>query len=124
MAWLDTHFAKMVELGASDLHVSSTMRPMFRINGDIQPVEGSEVLPASRVAEVLAEITPERNRTQFESEWDTDFAYAVTGLGRFRANLFMDRNGPGAVFRVIPSAVPTAQELGLPKVITDLCHLT
>ncbi|MEP6590453.1 MAG: type IV pilus twitching motility protein PilT [Gemmatimonadota bacterium] len=124
MAWLDTHFATMIDVGASDLHMSATLRPMFRVNGDIVPIEGAEAMSAERVAEVLEEITPERNRKQFAEEWDTDFAYALPGLGRFRANLFVDRNGPGAVFRVIPSAIPTAQDLGLPKVVTDLCQLT
>ncbi|MEO5799964.1 MAG: type IV pilus twitching motility protein PilT [Gemmatimonadales bacterium] len=123
MAWLDSLFQQMVDVGASDLHLSSTLRPMFRVDGGIVPVEGGEPTTPERMLEVLSEIAPERNRHQFEQEWDTDFAYAVPGLARFRANYFIDQNGPGAVFRVIPTEVLTAAQLGLPKVVTDLCRL-
>ncbi len=124
MAWLDSLFQRMVEVGASDLHMSSTLRPMFRVNGEMEPIEGSEPITSTRMLEVLYEIAPPRNKEQFEKEWDTDFAYEVEGLARFRANLFMDRRGAGAVFRVIPSKVLTSEDLKLPKVVTDLCYLT
>jgi twitching motility protein PilT len=74
--------------------------------------------------QILFEIAPERNKVQFDEEWDTDFAYELPGVARFRANLFMDRRGPGGVFRVIPSKILTVEDLGLPKAITDLCYLT
>ena len=123
MAWLDSLFQRMVEASASDLHLSATLQPMFRIDGDMKPAEGCEPTSPQRMTEILAEIAPERNRLEFEQEWDTDFAYAVPGLARFRANFFVDENGPGAVFRVIPTQILTAAELGLPKVVTDLCRL-
>ena len=123
MAWIDSLFKRMVDAGASDLHLSATLRPMFRVNGDMQSVEGSEATSPQRMTEILNEIAPERNRLQFAQEWDTDFAYEVPGLARFRANYFIDQNGPGAVFRVIPTEVLTAAQLGLPKVVTDLCRL-
>ena len=123
MAWLDALFNRMVDLNASDLHMSSTLQPMFRIHGDMHVVEGSEPISSERMLEILTEIAPERNREEFAKEWDTDFAYAMPGSARFRANYFMDRHGPGGVFRIIPTAIPTAKDLGLPKVITDFCRL-
>ncbi len=124
MAWIDELFKKMVASGASDLHMTSGMRPCFRASGDIVPVPDCPELSAERMKEVLYEITPERNRLEFEECNDSDFAYEIVGLARFRANLFRDRNGPGAVFRQIPSEVLTAQQLNLPKAVLDLCMLS
>jgi len=124
MAWIDELFKKMVEVGASDLHMTSGLRPAFRSSGDIVPVDGCPELSAEQMQQVLYEITPERNRIEFEECSDSDFAYEIEGLARFRANLFRDRNGPGAVFRQIPSEVLTAQQLNLPKAVLDLCMLS
>jgi twitching motility protein PilT len=124
MAWIDELFKKMVEGGASDLHMTSGMRPCFRSSGDITPVSDCPELSAEQLQQVLYEITPERNRLEFEECNDTDFAYEIVGLARFRANLFRDRNGPGAVFRQIPSEVLSAEKLNLPKAVLDLCMLS
>ena len=66
---------------------------------------------------------PESNRKQFSEKHDTDFAYEIPGLARFRANAFADRKGPGAVFRVIPAKILTAEQLGLSPAILGLCTL-
>src|SRR5258705_1429579 len=73
---------------------------------------------------LLEPIIPERNREEFERRHDSDFAYEIAGLGRFRSNIFMDRKGPGAVFRVIPSKILTAEDLGLSAHILKLCQLS
>jgi len=75
------------------------------------------------VQKVLLEIMPEDNQKEFEDTWDTDFAYELPELGRFRANCFVDHKGPGGVFRQIPSEVLSAEKLGLPKAVCDLCFL-
>ena len=123
MAQLDALFRKMVEINASDLHLSTGMPPMFRLHGDIVPVQA---VPLSRetLLAALMEITPEANRRQFEAESDTDFAYELEGCGRFRSNLFMDHHGPGGVFRLIPSEILTVKELGLPESVLQFCSLT
>jgi twitching motility protein PilT len=69
-------------------------------------------------------ITPPDSREQYEQTRDADFSYDIPGLARFRCNLFMDRNGIGGVFRIIPHDIPTAEKLGLSKQILDLCDLT
>ncbi|NET74305.1 MAG: PilT/PilU family type 4a pilus ATPase [Sphaerospermopsis sp. SIO1G2] len=69
---------------------------------------------------MLEEISPERNWHQFQESNDTDFAYGLDGVGRFRVNLFRDRYGPGAVFRLIPEKILTAEQLGLPPAVVGL----
>jgi twitching motility protein PilT len=73
---------------------------------------------------MLLSIMPERNRTEWKETGDTDFAYEIAGLARFRVNAARDRKGPIAVFRAIPAKVVTVEELGLGKEITQLCHLS
>jgi twitching motility protein PilT len=73
---------------------------------------------------LLKEIMPAVNQAEFEARHDTDFAYEIAGLARFRANVFMDRQGVGAVFRVIPSKILTAEQLELSPHVLDLCKLT
>ncbi len=124
MAWIDQLFMKMVEMEASDLHLSSTITPMFRIHGDMQQIEGYQLITPEQMREILREIAPETNMKEFDDCGDSDFAYELQGAGRFRANYFMDRLGPGAVFRLIPTEILTAEQLDLPKAVIDLCFLS
>jgi twitching motility protein PilT len=122
---MDDFFRKMSDMGASDLHLSATMIPLVRKDGNILPLskEFSAITP-DKMKELLTSIMPEKNQEEFERRHDTDFAYEIKGLARFRANIFMDRKGPGGVFRVIPSEILTAEKLGLSKAILDLCNLS
>jgi twitching motility protein PilT len=120
---IDRLFHRLVAEGASDLHMSSGQVPMIRKDGDMQRLPGESALTAEELFALLAPIIPESNRAQFEKEDDTDFAYAIEGLARFRANLFRDRHGAGAVFRTIPAKIISAEKLGLSTAITDLCNL-
>jgi twitching motility protein PilT len=113
----------MVEMNASDLHISVGSPPMVRHDGDVKVLPGRAILAPADTERMLPPIAPERNREEFERRHDTDFAYEIPGLARFRCNFFMDRKGMGGVFRVIPSRIMTAEEMGLPKEILQLCHL-
>jgi twitching motility protein PilT len=115
---------KMFQLGASDLHLTSSHRPMVRVSGDMMELTDQPVLRAERMSALLGAIIPTYNTVQFEKTHDTDFAYEIAGLARFRANIFMDRFGMGAVFRQIPMELVTAEKLGLSKEILDLCYLS
>ncbi|HQZ95727.1 MAG TPA: PilT/PilU family type 4a pilus ATPase [Pyrinomonadaceae bacterium] len=122
---MDDLFRKMAELGASDLHLSVSMPPMVRKDGKIQELEpGSAKFTPETMRELLTSIMPPNNQEEFARRNDTDFAYEVPGLARFRCNIFMDRKGMGAVFRIIPSKILTAEQLGLSKAIMDLCNLS
>ena len=112
------------ECGASDLHLSTGCPPMVRLHGEIRPVEGHDAFDAETLERALLAITPEDNRSEFEERNDSDFGYSIPKLSRFRANLFRDRKGPGAVFRAIPFEIPTAEQLGIPPHVLDLCNLT
>jgi twitching motility protein PilT len=72
---------------------------------------------------MLIAIAPTRNRDEFARRHDTDFAYEIQGVARFRCNLFVDRKGMGGVFRVIPSQILTAEQMGLSREILALCEL-
>jgi twitching motility protein PilT len=122
MAWIDNLFRMMSEKKASDLHMTSEHVPMIRESGDMMPLEGVPKLSRDQVKQILMEIAPERSRKQFEDTWDADFAYALEGIGRFRANYFTDRNGPGAVFRRIPDKILSAEQLGLPAAVLRMCE--
>ncbi len=97
---------------------------MVRLHGEIRPLEGFDVFDAESLDRALLAITPEDNRREFEERNDTDFGYSIPKLSRFRANLFRDRKGPGGVFRAIPFEIPTAEQLGIPPRVLDLCNLT
>src|SRR6185295_7128486 len=112
----------MLDRKASDLHVSSDTTPIIRVDGDMTPVEGYPPLSTSRLKDMLFSIAPEKNREQWLSIKDTDFAYE-TPRARFRVNVFEDRKGIGSVMRQIPNTIRTAQEMGLPQAVLDLCFL-
>jgi twitching motility protein PilT len=121
---IDALFRGMCDAKASDLHLSSGMPPLLRKDGSIQPLAaGGEALDNDAIAGLIHPIMPEKNRNEFRERRDTDFAYEIPGLARFRANVFMDRKGCGAVFRVIPSNILTAEALGLSPHILQLCKL-
>ena len=121
---IDRLFRLMCETKASDLHLSVGMKPLVRKDGEIKVLdESAPVFDAQSIWAMLEPIIPERNREEFDRRHDTDFAYEIGGLGRFRSNIFMDRKGPGAVFRVIPSKILTAEDLGLSPYILKLCQL-
>ena len=124
-ARMDALFHRMAEVGASDLHLSVSMPPMIRKDGKMQRLECTEdVLTPEIMRELLQSIMPERNIEEFGQRNDSDFAYEIPGLARFRCNIFMDRKGMGGVFRIIPTKILTAEQLGLSKAIMDLCSLS
>lgn len=122
MAKVDAFFKLMHEQGASDLHLVAGQPPMLRILGDMERVKYS-VLDNDELRAMLYEITPEDKIKVFEESGDVDFGYDIPGLARYRANLFMQRNGIGAVFREIPDEISTVQQLGLPSVVSKLATL-
>jgi twitching motility protein PilT len=122
MARIDAFFKLMHEQNASDLHLLSGQPPALRIHGDIERVK-YKVLDNDDLRKMLYEITPEDKVKLFEETGDVDFGYEIPGLARYRANYFMQKNGIGAVFREIPSAIMTAEQLGLPPVISKLASL-
>jgi twitching motility protein PilT len=124
-AKMDALFHKMADIGASDLHLSVSVPPMVRNDGKMAKLDPSQpALTPESMKELLQSIMPQKNIEEFAERKDTDFAYEIKGLARFRANIFMDRKGMGGVFRIIPSDIMTAEDLNLSKAIMDLCDLS
>jgi len=117
-------FRIMVEKGASDLHLSTGEPPLLRASGDMIRIDGEPTLTDESLRHMLFDIAPTRNKEEFLEVGDTDFAYEIEGLARFRANFFRDRKGVGAVFRVIPTKILSVEDLGLPDEVRQLCFLT
>ncbi|NCQ61853.1 MAG: type IV pilus twitching motility protein PilT [Myxococcales bacterium] len=114
----------MVDVGASDLHLSSEVKPMVRLDGEMNVLEERAPLTPAELEALLAPITPERNQRELNETSDTDFAHMIEGVARFRANVFRDRRGVGAVFRQIPFELLSVDQIGLPKRVLDLCWLS
>ncbi len=114
----------LVEQGASDLHMRVGEPPILRKNGEMERIEGQGKLDPATTEALIQSILPERNRREFAETNDTDFAYEIADLARFRANVLRDRKGMAAVFRVIPSKIVTADQLGVSPEVQNLCYLT
>ena len=122
MAELDKFFQFLRKQGGSDLHLSADSRPMIRLNGTIVALNMDPLAPAE-VEELVQEIMPERNKKEFREWGETDFAYELENVARFRCNVFRDRRGPAGAFRLIPSDIMTVDELGLSETVKGFCQL-
>jgi len=122
-AEMEDLFRLLVEAGASDLHLRTGEPPVLRRHGELarqdRPALGHE-----RLELMLFSIMSPREVGEFREAGDTDWAYEIEGLARFRCNAGRDRHGPLAVFRVIPTTVRTADDMGLSREVQNLCYLT
>src|SRR5882724_5715588 len=112
----------LVQSSSSDLHLRVGEPPLFRTHGEIKRQSGT-ALSVNDLELLVLSIMPERNRGEWKETGDSDFAYEISGLARFRVNAARDRKGPVAVFRVIPAKVVTVQEMGLTDEVQKLCYL-
>jgi twitching motility protein PilT len=120
---MDALFRLLVESGSSDLHLRSGEPPMLRLHGELGR-QDQPAIPAERLENMLLSIMTSKEVGEFSETGDTDWAYEVAGVARFRCNAGRDRHGPIAVFRVIPATVRTADEMGLSREVQNLCYLT
>jgi twitching motility protein PilT len=123
MAKLDELFATMVKRGASDLHLTAGSPPHLRLHGEMVPIS-EQTLSNEDCQSLVFEILTEKQKRQFVENWELDCSYTVTGLGRFRVNVFMQRKGLGAVFRVIPERIKTVEELGLAPSLLEMINVS
>ncbi|MGK2879132.1 MAG: type IV pilus twitching motility protein PilT [Solirubrobacterales bacterium] len=113
---------KMVERGASDLHITAGAPPTLREKGTLTPLEGYSPLTPNQTQLIIYGILSNDQRQRLEENLQLDFAYSVPGLARFRINCFLQRNALSAAFRLIPSDIKSIEDLGLPPVIHDFTH--
>lgn len=123
MAKIDTLLQYLIQHEGSDLHLSCGDPPVVRVHGHLRRIEQSSVLTPEDMEGLLFEILSLEQKARFEATNDIDLAYEVPSLARFRCNIFMQHRGLGAVLRVIPSRIPTADELKLPHAIREFTRL-
>ncbi len=123
-AALDALLTTTVQRRASDLHLRTGGPPLLRIDGRLVALDGQQSLGAEAIRDMLHAAMAASTQQEFARSHDADFAYELPGTARFRANAFVDRHGPAAVFRAIPSTIVTADGLGLPSEVQALCQLT
>ena len=120
---LNDLLTEMVDLGASDLHLSAGLPPSIRVDGHLRPMDGYEALSPSELRRMVYAILTQRQREKFEEALELDTAHPVPNVGRFRLNVFVQRDSVGAVLRAIPYQIVPLEKLGIPTVVGDLAHL-
>jgi twitching motility protein PilT len=123
MPQIDALLERMEALQSSDLHLKVDMRPRYRIHGALEEASDLPVLGKDLLERLTAEILSDEQKQQLANNHGLDFAYGNPKLGRFRCNFFQDHWGRAAVFRRIPSKVPSLAELGLPRTVERFAHL-
>ncbi len=108
---------------ASDLHLSPNNLPIIRVHGNLRRIKTETELTSDIIRDMLYSVMTEQQRAEYESDMEIDLAISFGEKARFRVNMFTTRNGCAAVFRTIPSEVPTIQELDLPPVMRRFAEL-
>jgi twitching motility protein PilT len=117
---IDDLLEQMVARGASDLHLSVGSKPAIRVNGRIERLDEIDVLRPEDTQQLLYQILSSEQQKNFEIKRQLDFAHGVPGLARFRVNVYFQRGSLGGAFRLIPEAIKTLEELGLPPSLHEL----
>jgi twitching motility protein PilT len=122
MARIDSFLRVVADQQASDLHFHAGKVPTIRYNGELLrlPFRALSEVEARRF--ILELLTPAQRDT-FERDQQLDFMYALPGVGRFRANVFVQNDGPGAVLRYVPARIPTLEDLAFPSAVQRLTRL-
>ena len=123
-AQLDALLRQLVSTGSSDLHLRVGEPPLVRLDGEMKRVAGWEPLDDATLRRMLLTIMPDRNRREFDEIHDSDFAYEIPGVSRYRVNVMHERKGAAAVFRAVPSEVVTVEQMGISPEVQQLCFLT
>jgi twitching motility protein PilT len=114
---------RMIELGASDLHLTVGAPPLVRLHGDLTEVTDTEVLSSAVLQRVLYSILTQKQRERFEAELELDFSYSLPGQARFRVNIYRQRESLGAAFRRIPYEIHSLEDLGVPPAVAGFAQL-
>ena len=110
------------ERGASDLHITVGVPPKIRIDGELTDIDDERIMPAD-AENLIMPIIPDHARKQLVEMGESDFSYAVAGVGRYRVNAFRQRGSYACVIRIVGTRIPSPQELGLPESVVALTEL-
>ena len=123
MFTLEEALDELVERQGSDLHLHVGNRPLVRIDGRLRPISAdAPVLRPADTMTILHHLLPDNRMKEFENDHELDFAYGIPGVARFRVNAFVQRGSVTIVMRALPYEIPTAEELGLPDIVTDIAR--
>ena len=111
---------KVLQSGASDLHLTIGIPPQMRVDGKLRPA-GDELIGAPDTKRLAYSVMTDMQKHAFEEKWEIDFSFGIKDLCRFRANVFTQRSAVAAVFRVIPFEIRSFDALKLPAVVEKLC---
>src|SRR5512146_2904178 len=111
---------RMMEMGGSDLHLTTNSPPQVRVHGKLQPLDLPTLTPAES-KQLAYSVMTDAQKHRFEENLELDFSFGLKGLARFRANVFNQRGAVAAVFRIIPFEIKSFQQLNLPPVVSSLC---
>ena len=114
--------AEVLDLNASDLHITVGAPPSIRVDGGLRPIDGSSTWMGDKVTSALYSILSLKQRAQFEEELELDFAYTAGGA-RFRVNYYHQRNSIGGAFRLIPREIKPLKDLGIPETVGQFAKL-
>ena len=123
MARLDEMLVYLKENDGSDLHLAAGLEPRIRAKCKIRAIEGRGPLGDGELRGLLEELALPKHWNEYATTNDVDFAYGLEGVARFRANYFVQENGAGAVFRIIPEEIVPIEKLNLPESIRQLANL-
>ncbi len=116
---VDAMLRAAFELKASDIHLTVGIPPIFRINGDLKRY-GQDVLSPTDTEQMAKAIVPEHMWTRFETDGELDLSYSLSGVSRFRVNVFKQRGCISLAIRIVPTKIPTLDELQLPDVLKKM----
>src|ERR1043165_5926227 len=111
---------EMIERNASDLHITAGERPKLRVDGDITNSRVEVVMQPKDTLQLAYSVLTENQKKRFEMEDELDFSFGIQNLARFRGNCFKQRGCVSMVIRQIPFNIKTFEQLGLPKILSDL----
>ncbi|MCE7884008.1 MAG: PilT/PilU family type 4a pilus ATPase [Actinobacteria bacterium ATB1] len=121
MSAIDEYLRIVVEQQASDLHLKAGSPPHIRVDGELSPLTNDLISPAD-LERLAFEIMPRDRAEEFARNNEADFAYSLSGLGRFRVNCFRQRGSVGLVARRVQAGIPGFEQLGLPPVVEHLAN--
>ena len=121
MGRMEDLLRQLKDENGSDLHLAAGERPRMRKKGSLDPINDAPLTDAA-LRGLLRELTSDDQWASYEAQSDLDFAYGIPGVARFRANYFVQENGAGAVFRIIPEEIQTLADLKLPEAIGRFAH--
>jgi twitching motility protein PilT len=119
---LDKIFRTAIQYKASDVYITTGSKPVLRINGDLILIEEHPPMTKKMAEEYLLEILTDEQKAQFAKNLDMDFSLDIPSICRFRVNIFVQRKGIAACFRLIPEIVYSLDELGLPETLKRITN--